>query len=436
MHPPQALAPPRPRILIRRFPPVVGGMERQCAGLCARWAAAGVPVEVWTRHIVPGTPAVETVDGFTLRRLRPGGTGRWGEYGSLPIIARRLVLGRRSYDVAAVFGGGWLALAAGLAAGRAARPWLFRPATAGDLTRFLDPAAIPAGGPVRHWLHAHVPPPAWRAGVLRRAAAVVAVSDEIAAELERWGFDESRIASIPNGVDTDRFRPIEPAERLRLRAELGLPPDAAIVLFLGRLVARKGVLDLVHAWRKLREDPLTEVRDRDNPLPSTCLVIAGSGAGQADSVEEALRPAVESVAGSIAIPNMDASGESPAPTIRLVGPVPDPARWLAASDVFVLPSHQEGLSNALLEAMASGRLVVASDLPSTRAVVQSATGARLFLAGDIDSLAAALRAAIEAARRGADGMALRERVIADFSLDTAAERYLQLFKRLASGSGR
>ena len=64
--------PLRLRVLIRRYHPVIGGMERQCQALCRRWSEAGAEIEVWTRHIVPGSAAVETLDGALVRRLRPG----------------------------------------------------------------------------------------------------------------------------------------------------------------------------------------------------------------------------------------------------------------------------------------------------------------------------------------------------------------------------
>lgn len=412
----------RVRVLIRRFEPVIGGMERQCHALCQRWAAAGMAVEVWTRHIVPGTPARQMLDGFTVRRIRPGGVGRAGEYGSLPVIARHLVGERAQYDVVAVFGSGWLALAAGWAARAADRPWLFRPATAGDVTRFLDPAAAPAGGPIRRWLRGHIPPTAWRARALRNAGAVVAVSDEIAAELGRWGFAAHRVRHIPNGVDTVRFRPADGQARAEARAALGLPADALIALFLGRLVARKGVMDLVASWQVLNAEV-------GGDLPDAQLIIAGSGAGQQDSVERLL---VERVAAWQQAVAAAAPGAGATTGIHLVGPVIDPAPWLAASDIFVLPSHSEGLSNALLEAMASGLAVVASDLPSTRAATVHGTAAWLYPPGDVGTLAAGLRRALtDPAGRVRMGQAARARVEADYSLDVAAGRYRDVFAELA-----
>ena len=430
---------PRVRILIRRFHPVIGGMERQCAALCRRLADRGADIEVWTRHIVPGTAEIERLDGFTVRRLRPGGVGRWGEYGSLPVIARRLVRDRADYDVAAVFGSGWLAVAAGLAAGRVGRPWLFRPATAGDITRFLDPAAMPAGGRLRGWLRGRVPSPRWRADVLRRASTVVAVSDEIAAELAGWGFAAERIVAIPNGVDTGRFAPAGARGRQAARLALGLPLDSVIVLFLGRLVARKGVLDLVAAWRAVGDAA---------DLSPACLVIAGTGDGQRDSVEAAVVQAVAEMAegkaggmvGGVTAVKEDVAIDAGAwraasgagATIRLAGALEDPVPWLAASDIFVLPSHQEGLSNALLEAMAAGLAIVATDLASTRAAAPPDVAAWLYPPGDVDALAAALRRAIADGRgRARLGRAARARVEAEYGLDAAAERYLALFEMIA-----
>lgn len=407
-------------------------MERQCAALCARLAAGGMDVEVWTRRIAPGAPPVERVDGYTVRRQRPGGVGRWGEYGGVGALAVRLVADRRRHDVVAVFGSGWLAVAAGLACRLTGRPWLLRPATAGDLTRFLDPSAAPTGTAAWRIARRVAPGPDWRRGVLRGADAVVAVSDEIAAEARGQGFDPGRVVAIANGVDTARIRPAGDAARQTARDALGLPGDALVVLFLGRLVARKGVLELVAAWRTLA----TASAGGAPAHRPAVLVIAGTGAGQRDSVAEALAAAVSDGAGGPRGPKAavgdGAGGPRGGHPIRLVGAVDDPAAWLAASDVFVLPSHAEGLSNALLEAMAAGLAIVASDIPANRAALGSGDDTAWWHPpGDLDALADAIAAASgDATGRDRRGAAARARAVARFGLDGAAHRYAALLGAL------
>lgn len=437
--------PPRVRILIRRFHPIVGGMERQCAAICARLAAEGMAVEVWTRRIDPDAPPTETRDGYTVRRLRPGGIGRAGEYGGIPATILRLVADRARHDAVVVFGSGWLAVAAGLACRLTGRPWLFRPATEGDVTRFLDPAAGPTGSHAGRLARRAGPSGAWRLGILRAAAAIVAVSGEIAAELRRWGFDAGRVAIIANGVDTVRFQPADDAARRGARAALGLPVDAVVVLFLGRLVARKGVLDLVAAWQTLGAPMGRAVGGAQAPA---VLVVAGGGERQQDSVAAAVRAAVarpedrgpagrrgatERAHGNpVVAGKAEAEGERVA-SIRLAGTVDDPRPWLAAADVFALPSHAEGLSNALLEAMASGLAVVASDIPANREALD-ADMAWWHPPGDVGALAGALRAALaDGPGRARRGSASRARAVDRFGLDGAARRYARLLAAVIAG---
>jgi glycosyltransferase involved in cell wall biosynthesis len=432
---------PRLILLIRRFRPLVGGMERQAERLAMGLAAGGAKVEVWTRLIAPGSPRSERLGNLTIHRLRPGGLGRMGEYGSLPFWYARLRWSRRRPALLAVFGSGWLALMAGLAARASGQPWLFRPATAGDLTRFLDPSAVPAAGPVRRWLRGNLPPAAWRADRLREADAVVAISEEIAAECLAWGFNPTSVHRIPNGVDCERFAPAS-AERVReLRSELSLPLEPPIALYLGRLVARKGLIELVEAWLDLYPPDA----DSQGPL----LILAGSGEGQADSVGPQLRRLVQG--------RQD---------IRMVGEVAAPEAWLSAADLFCLPSHREGLSNALLEAMAAGRAILASDIPANRELLggvgkgrpagvepdhesksessagseattteSSAPLALLHPPGDRIAIAAGLsRLLSDAALRRRLGTAARSAVLARYDHRAVLERWLALLQTLTAES--
>lgn len=405
----------RLRILIRRFHPVVGGMERQALQLAMRLADRGIAPSVWTRRIRPGSPTVERVAGIPVRRFGPIGSGRLGEYGSLPRLAwalrREAAISADAPEVLTVFGTGDLALVAAGAAQQRGIPWLMRPATEGDVSRYLDPARAPGGDALRRWLRGHLPPSAWRGRRLRTAATSVAISPAIAAELAAWGFAAPRIRELPNGVDLERFRPADAARKADLRQRLGLPADAPIVLFLGRLVRRKGVLELAEAWQLLRA--------AGSLSSGATLVLAGSGEGQADRVDRDLD---ELLAGD--------------PSVRRPGAVDAPEDWLTAADVFVLPSHVEGLPNAFLEAMAAGLPILASEIAVHRQLADGGRAALLQPAGNAPALADGL-ARLLGDRDLGDRLGREARTLAvtRYGLDAVADRWADLLLRLARESG-
>jgi len=143
----------------------------------------------------------------------------------------------------------------------------------------------------------------------------------------------TRTEVIPHGVDLERFRPAhDRGESADLRARLGLAGDSEMILFVGPLNARKGVLKLAEAWERV-------ARAR----PNAHLVLVGPEPGGSEaraSFSAGVRERIE--------------GGPGADRVRFVGPVGDVENYLRAADVFVFPSEREGMPNALCEAFASG----------------------------------------------------------------------------------
>lgn len=105
---------------------------------------------------------------------------------------------------------------------------------------------------------------------------------------------------------------------------------------------------------------------------------------------------------------------------------------LASTDIFVLPSYSEGLSNALQEAMASGCACVASDVGGNRFLIQNGVSGLLFPAGDREALRAHLRRLIEdPAKRRSLGEAAQKRIEEMFDWKKVGERYRALFETSA-----
>ncbi len=226
--------------------------------------------------------------------------------------------------------------------------------------------------------------------------AVVAVSEELRvhAVRELWTSDR-RIGYIRNGV----LQP--PAQPAPLdRTAIGLGHEHVVTMVVGRLVPVKALDVLLTAFAAVSK---SEANAR--------LVIVGDGPERAalEAQREAL--GLQSV-------------------VTLLGSRNDVPSLLAAADLFCLPSHSEGLSISLLEAMAGGLPVVATSVGSTPEVVTPDVGL-LVPPGQPAPLAAALQALIaDPSRRQRMGVASAERVRAHYSVDTTADAYLQLYARL------
>jgi glycosyltransferase involved in cell wall biosynthesis len=226
------------------------------------------------------------------------------------------------------------------------------------------------------------------AGLLARFAAIVANSPLIEAQLvERYCVPRDRIVVLPNGVDVGHFWPRDRAEA---RRRLGLPPSRPILAFVGHLNERKGPLRVLEA-----------IRGR----PEIGAVFLGRGPQ---------RPAGAQVLHAGAVPPED---------------VPF---WLSAADLFVLPTLDEGCSNALLEALACGLPIVTSDRPFNRAVVDESM-ALLVEPTAPAALSAAIAALVDRPElRAALGKAALAHAAA-FRLERRASRILSLLRDVAGG---
>ncbi len=229
--------------------------------------------------------------------------------------------------------------------------------------------------------------------------AVVAISDGVRSALIASGVEAARIHLVPSGVEADRFTPSE-ARRRAARTGLALADDAWVLAAIGALEERKGHDVLLDALACLRDPRLT-------------LLVAGDG-----SRLEALRARV----GALGLGS----------AVRFLGRLDDVAPVLAAADVLVMPSRQEGLGVAALEAMAAGLPVIASRVGGLpEAVVDGDTGL-LVPPENAPALADAIvRLADDRPRARALGAAGAARVQARFSMAAMAEGTLAVYRRLA-----
>jgi glycosyltransferase involved in cell wall biosynthesis len=364
-----------------------GGMERQALQLATHLAARGAKVVLLSTFFVPGyghappfeRPLVERRGRLTLVRV-PLFQG-WGHERSLRFYeaVAALLLMARAPALDAIYAVQWTA---GLHAVR--------------LGRLLGRAVFVkfAGGGVNGDIQSRGRDPrgAEMIAELGRAHRIVCISPEIADEARGAGLAESQLLRVPNGIDLSRFeRPT--------KATLDLPPGTETILFVGALRREKRLPWLLRSFARLA-----------TRRPAARLILAGDG-------PEA--PAARRLAAELGL------GER----VVFLGDRRDVPALLATSRVFVLSSESEGLSNALLEALASGVPIVATDLPSNAAVARPDREALLVPLADEEALASALERVLAdpalAARLAAAG---RERV-RDYSFERVAALHEEAFSR-------
>lgn len=230
------------------------------------------------------------------------------------------------------------------------------------------------------------------ARALRKASRVISVSAALGERVAGMGVDPSRIVVVRNGVDGEAFAIRDAAEA---RAQLGLPADRPIVLFAGNLVPVKAVDVLIDATARMREMGGAKV--------FVCIVGGGALADELAARAKGLGLTDEHV--------------------RFTGRVlpTDVPRYMNASDVFCLPSREEGSPNVVVEALASGKPVVASRVGGIPELLTGANGT-LVTAGDADGLA---RALLDATSRPWDPEALR-RSVPSLSWNDVGDHYARL----------
>lgn len=243
-------------MVIQSFLPVLGGAQRQVNLLAPLLERRGVELTAITRR-PPGTPRHERRDGLEVRRM-PGPAR--GAAGSISYTAGgALALARLHPDVVHVHD-----LLSPSTIALASQPLVRAPVIAkvlstgpgGDLDRLLTKPF----GQMRLRMMA------------KSFSAFLCLSDDVAGELSAHGVDRARLRRIPNGVDTDRFKPVAEGERRAERARLGLAGEDTLALFCGRFDPVKRLDVLIDAVAR---------------TPSLRLVMAGEG-----QEEERLRAAV------------------------------------------------------------------------------------------------------------------------------------------------
>lgn len=372
----------RVAMIIQRYHPHVGGAERQIAALAPHLQAHGIALTVLTRRYDRQLLPFEIVKGVPVYRLPTPGPKALAAL-SFTALAQWMVVRQRPHLVHAheLLSPATVALTAKRLFGVPIVAKVLNGGAFGDVAKLQQRATGKR-----------------RLRLLRQEVdAFIAISSEIDNELATVGVDAAKRHPIPNGVDIDQFHPVTEKERAQIRHRLDLP-EGLLVLFVGRLTAQKRLDLLLDCWPPLQ-----------HKYPNANLVLLGTGD------QEAILKARK------------------VPGVHFLPPVDDVAPYLQAADLFVLPSAAEGLSNALLEAMATGLPVLATEVGGAGDLIVQGQNGRLIPPNRAATLGGALDELLSSSTlRQQLGAAARHTVKTKYALPTVADRLQKLYRALVT----
>jgi glycosyltransferase involved in cell wall biosynthesis len=231
--------------------------------------------------------------------------------------------------------------------------------------------------------------------ITQRVDAFAVISQEIDEELSALGVDPPRRRFVPNGVDVDRYSPIAPEEKRALRMSMigGMGP---VALFAGRLEPEKQIEKVVDFWPSIRR-----------LVPGATLIVAGEGSLH-HSIQTAAREGV-----------------------LLVGPQVDMAPWYKISDFFILPSSSEGLSNALLEAMSSAVVPIATAVGGAQELIRHRKNGFLLPSSNPTEMADAIAQALAFQDSQEAALEARRTVVDHYSLEKTVASLEKLYREIS-----
>jgi glycosyltransferase involved in cell wall biosynthesis/aminoglycoside phosphotransferase (APT) family kinase protein len=379
---------PRVMMVARLFYPWIGGAERQAHKLAQAMVEKQTAAEIVTGWWFRGTPQRELLEGIPIYRNQTlweffgiKGLRKFGGY--LYILSLIWYLWRRrdEYEVIHVHGLNYHTFAAVLAGRWFKRKVICKLANSGEGSDILK---------MRH--NKQLALSRYMLATALQCDRFVALNKTVVQELKAVHVPAQHIVELPNGVETDSITP---------KATYELHEPARLV-FVGRLHPQKGLDTLLRAFKQLCHLYNGELQ----------LQLLGEGP---------LREELVLLCEQLEISD----------NVYFVGQTDQVMTYLQQADIFVLPSRAEGISNALLEAMAVGLSAVVSQIPGNVDVIEHEKNGLLFTVDDPHSLAGSLLTVLtQADFRERLGRQARQRVVDHFSLTYVADRYIALYETL------
>lgn len=390
-------------MLAEGLPPAFGGAARQALMLAGQLRDGGARIFFASAQNVPGSPPLDTLQGFTVYRVPHVDSGKWIRLQKLLGYCALLWRKRHEFEILHVHGPYYLTLAAAFFARTVLRKKVLLKLT---LIDFDTPSAIKSGRYGRL---------AWF--FYRQADAFACMSHRLQTECEKHELPVKRLHYTPNGVDAQRFHPAHSlVERNKLRDKLEIPRDCWCGVIIGMVEARKGI------------DLLVEVADKLHSSGHNVrfLVVGPDGSGPGEHLMD--MTFVRTIRERI-----EAKGLRN--RVLLLGRRNNTAEYLRAADFFIFTSRSEGFGTALIEAMASGLPTVALNIPGvTTDIITHGRDGIIIEQEDPGAFAAAiLRLLSEPEYARSMGAAARATVQARFDFPAVARRYAELYDQLLTG---
>lgn len=400
------MKPPRVCIFTETYYPVIGGGETQAQILAEGLAARGHSVLVLTRRSDPSLPASERIANIPVYRVAPAGKGRHKKWALLLTTLPTLFKLHSSFDILFVSGFRLIGLPALVASKLFKKICVFKADSQGEMSGeyfnngLQNVGLSRAGLLIRLFL-------ALRNRIFRLADAFCAISPGIEAELRTCGIPKHKIWEIPNGVDSERFSPVDSEQKRRLREKLNIQPAAFVVIYTGRLVSYKGLPLLLRVWK-----------DIQLKYPATQLILVGAGGLDMHNCEDELRRYVQEQ-------NLEQS-------VLFTGNVRNVPEYLQAADLFVFPSEDDAFPSSLVEAMACALPVVTTPVGAIPTVVAAGQNGMLVSPRDYQSLYQAMETLmVDRALSARLAQAGLETTRSRYSAEAITEKYRALFSALA-----
>lgn len=394
-------------IVAESFYPNLDGGAVYARLLAEQFSAHRRDVFIVTRRNTPDYPSHELLSGVPVYRVGPDDRlGILGRYLAMISVCVPLVKNRKNYDLVLVSNLRILGAPVLILARLLGKKCAVRTDSCGELSgsyavKTLSPYSLKRLLVVAYFR--------LRNSILRKADAFIAISNDVAREFRAEKIPDSHIRLIPNGVDTDRYSPVDKIRKIYLRSQFGLPEYDLVFAYSGRLTREKGLDVLMRVWGKLAAR-----------FQAIHLVFIGTGHNMPLSCENELRLYVKQ--------------HCLERCVTFAGSVNTVAEYLQCADVFMFPSRTEALGLALIEAQSCGLPAIGANVGGIPDIIEHNVNGILVEPDNEKQLYDAAVSLVSDGRLRADmGSAGRQVVLEKFALENITESYLNLFNDVVHG---